>query len=35
MFNGIPHPDLVLRPTAGPPQILRRYTFADYKNRMA
>ena len=34
MFNGIDHPDLVLKQEDGEERLLRRYTFEDYLNRM-
>lgn len=34
MFNGIPHPDIVLKRTNGSMEVLRRYGYEDYKGRM-
>lgn len=34
MFNGIQHPSIYLQPTVGEPQLLRRFTYADYRDRM-
>lgn len=38
MFNGIQHPSIYLVPTKdgvrGEPQLLRRYSYNDYRNRM-
>ena len=34
MFNGIHHPSLVLERPDGSRQILRRYTYEDYRDRM-
>lgn len=34
MFNGIQHPAIWLQPTEGAPRLLRRYTYADYRDRM-
>lgn len=34
MFNGIQHPALVLQHSDGTRQVLRRFTYADYKSRM-
>ena len=34
MFNGIDHPDLVLKNSDGTETLLRRYEFEDYLNRM-
>jgi carboxynorspermidine decarboxylase len=34
MFNGIPHPALVLWKENGAPEIYRQFTYNDYKNRM-
>ncbi len=34
MFNGVHHPDIVLCDTAGDCRYLRRFDYADYKNRM-
>jgi carboxynorspermidine decarboxylase len=33
-FNGIAHPDLCLRRSNGSLEVLRRFTYEDYKNRM-
>lgn len=35
MFNGIPHPDLVLCRAGGECEYLRRFDYSDYKNRMS
>lgn len=35
MFNGLQHPDIVLRRTDGTEQLLRRFTYQDYKTRMS
>lgn len=35
MFNGISHPSLVLAKKDGSYQVLRKYTYEDYKSRMA
>ena len=34
MFNGIGHPSLALAHTDGELEILREYSYEDYKNRM-
>ena len=34
MFNGITHPSIALLKTNGELEILREYTYEDYKNRM-
>ena len=34
MFNGITHPSIALLKTNGELEILRKYTYKDYKNRM-
>lgn len=34
MFNGISHPSIVLQHVDGSFEMLRRYTYTDYKNRM-
>ena len=34
MFNGISHPALALLHEDGDLEMLREYTFEDYKNRM-
>lgn len=34
MFNGIHHPSIVLKDLNGNLQLLREYTYFDYKNRM-
>ena len=34
MFNGITHPSITLLKTNGELEILREYTYEDYKNRM-
>lgn len=35
MFNGISHPSLALQRTDGSVEILRQYSYDDYKSRMA
>lgn len=35
MFNGVAHPDLVLRHSDGSHEILRHFDYNDYKNRMS
>ena len=34
MFNGISHPSIMLAPPDGDLELLREYTYEDYKNRM-
>ncbi len=34
MFNGIQHPSIWLQPINGEPQLLREFTYEDYKTRM-
>jgi carboxynorspermidine decarboxylase len=34
MFNGIPHPSIVILRQDGTPEIYRTYTYDDYKSRM-
>ena len=34
MFNGVAHPDLVLREANGEEVLLRRFDYQDYKERM-
>ena len=34
MFNGIQHPSIWLQPIQGEPQLLREYTYDDYRDRM-
>ena len=34
MFNGIPHPAIVLRHTDGQDEVLREFTYDDYLHRM-
>lgn len=34
MFNGIPHPSIAFRRLDGSLQMLREYSYEDYKNRM-
>lgn len=34
MFNGIEHPDIILKVLDGSERVLRRYTYEDYKHRM-
>ncbi len=35
MFNGVPHPDIVLKHSDGRCEYLRRFDYMDYKNRMS
>lgn len=35
MFNGIQHPDIILRRADGSDELLRRFTFDDYLSRMS
>lgn len=35
MFNGISHPDIILRRSDGSLELLRRFTFDDYRSRMS
>lgn len=35
MFNGISHPDIVLVRHDGTPQMLRHFTYEDYRDRMS
>ncbi len=34
MFNGIQHPSIWFQPIEGEPQLLREYTYDDYRSRM-
>lgn len=34
MFNGIPHPSIVLQHADGTEEVLRSYTYEDYRDRM-
>ena len=34
MFNGIPHPDIAMLKANGELQMLRHFTFEDYRDRM-
>lgn len=34
MFNGLQHPSVWLQPSQGAPQLLREYTYEDYRDRM-
>ncbi len=34
MFNGIPHPSIILEHTDGTREVLRRYSYEDYRDRM-
>lgn len=34
MFNGVQHPSIWYKPTNGKPQLLREFTYDDYRNRM-
>ena len=34
MFNGISHPAIILQSTDGSTELLRRFTYDDYRNRM-
>jgi carboxynorspermidine decarboxylase len=35
MFNGVAHPSLCMLHTNGDAEILRRFEYKDYKNRMS
>lgn len=35
MFNGVPHPDIAIIKTNGGIEILKKFTYLDYKNRMS
>lgn len=35
MFNGIQHPSIWLQPKEGTPQLLREFTYEDYRDRMS
>lgn len=35
MFNGIQHPDIILRRADGSDELLRHFTFDDYRSRMS
>ena len=35
MFNGIQHPSILLRRSDGTTEVLRQFTYEDYKNRMS
>ncbi len=35
MFNGIAHPAIVMRHNSGEMEMLRQFTYSDYKNRMS
>lgn len=35
MFNGIQHPDILFRRSDGSTELLRRFTFEDYRSRMS
>lgn len=35
MFNGIQHPSIWLQPVEGPPELLREFTYQDYRSRMS
>lgn len=34
MFNGIQHPSIWFQPSSGEPQLLREFTYDDYRTRM-
>ena len=34
MFNGVAHPDIVLLHEEGGYEVLRHFTYEDYKRRM-
>ncbi len=34
MFNGVPHPDLVIERPGGALELIRRFTYADYEARL-
>ncbi len=34
MFNGVPHPDLVIERLGGALELVRRFTYEDYESRM-
>ena len=34
MFNGIQHPSIWFQPISGEPQLLREFTYEDYRSRM-
>lgn len=34
MFNGIQHPSIWYKPQEGPAELLRRFTYEDYRDRM-
>lgn len=34
MFNGIQHPSIWLKPIDGEPQLMREFTYEDYRSRM-
>ena len=34
MFNGIQHPDIAIRRMDGTMELLRHFTFEDYRDRM-
>ena len=34
MFNGINHPSILFRRTDGKVDVLRQYTYEDYRDRM-
>jgi carboxynorspermidine decarboxylase len=34
MFNGVPHPSIVMLHTGGELEVLRQYGYEDYKTRM-
>lgn len=35
MFNGIQHPSIWLKPKEGDPELLREFTYEDYRDRMS
>jgi carboxynorspermidine decarboxylase len=34
MFNGVPHPSICIRREGGDMEMIREFTFEDYRNRM-
>lgn len=34
MFNGIQHPSIWFKPIDGQPELLREFTYEDYRSRM-
>ncbi|MDE7190625.1 MAG: carboxynorspermidine decarboxylase [Muribaculaceae bacterium] len=35
MFNGLQHPSIWLQPSQGKPQLLKEFTYEDYRDRMS